>query len=192
MAELDKNGADMTIEETFAALDDLIGRLEGGKGSLEDAFKNYEEGMRLVKNCNEKIEKIEKQIMVRAEDRRRKRTMERSFKELLEQKTAETEAAVYAYLPEEKGFQKTIFEAMNYSVKAGGKRLRPLLMMETYRMLGGKGKEILPFMAAIEMIHTSSLSTTTCPAWITMSCAGESPPPGRCTAMIWRCWPETH
>ena len=64
--------------------------------------------------------------------------MERSFKELLEQKTAETEAEVYAYLPEEKGFQKTIFEAMNYSVKAGGKRLRPLLMMETYRMLGGK------------------------------------------------------
>ena len=64
MAELDKNGADMTIEETFAALDDLLGRLEGGKGSLEDAFKNYEEGMRLVKNCNEKIEKIEKQIMV--------------------------------------------------------------------------------------------------------------------------------
>ena len=61
MAELDKNGADMTIEETFAALDDLIGRLEGGKGSLEDAFKNYEEGMRLVKSCNEKIEK---QIMV--------------------------------------------------------------------------------------------------------------------------------
>ena len=51
MAELDKNGADMTIEETFAALDDLIGRLEGGKGSLEDAFKNYEEGMRLVKSC---------------------------------------------------------------------------------------------------------------------------------------------
>ena len=111
--------------------------------------------------------------------------MERSFKELLEQKTAETEAAVYAYLPEEKGFQKTIFEAMNYSVKAGGKRLRPLLMMETYRMLGGKGKEILPFMAAIEMIHTSS--TTTCPVWTTMSCAGESPPHGRCTAMIWRC-----
>ena len=83
--------------------------------------------------------------------------MERSFKELLEQKTAETEAAVYAYLPEEKSFQKTIFEAMNYSVKAGGKRLRPLLMLETYRMLGGQGKEIMPFMAAIEMIHTSSL-----------------------------------
>ena len=54
----------MTIEETFAALDALIDQLESGKGSLEDAFKNYEEGMKLVKNCNEKIEKIEKQILV--------------------------------------------------------------------------------------------------------------------------------
>ena len=54
----------MTIEETFAALDALIDQLESGKGSLEDAFKNYEEGMKLVKSCNEKIEKIEKQILV--------------------------------------------------------------------------------------------------------------------------------
>lgn len=55
---------DLTIEETFAALDELIDKLESGKGSLEDAFKNYEEGMRLVKSCNEKIEKIEKQMLV--------------------------------------------------------------------------------------------------------------------------------
>lgn len=54
----------MTIEETFSALDALIDQLESGKGSLEDAFKNYEEGMKLVKSCNEKIEKIEKQILV--------------------------------------------------------------------------------------------------------------------------------
>ena len=54
----------MTIEETFAALDALIDQLESGKGSLEDAFKHYEEGMKLVKSCNEKIEKIEKQILV--------------------------------------------------------------------------------------------------------------------------------
>lgn len=69
----------------------------------------------------------------------------------------ETETVVYAYLPAEEGHQKTIFEAMNYSMKAGGKRLRPLLMREVYRLFGGEGKEIEPFMAAIEMIHTSSL-----------------------------------
>jgi len=73
------------------------------------------------------------------------------------QAVSETEKTVYSYLPAEEGHQKTIFEAMNYSVKAGGKRLRPLLMRETYKMFGGKGKEIEPFMAAMEMIHTSSL-----------------------------------
>ena len=78
-------------------------------------------------------------------------------KEQLKLYTQETEAVVMKYLPAEEGHQKTIFEAMNYSVNAGGKRLRPLLMRETYRLFGGTGEEIEPFMAAIEMIHTSSL-----------------------------------
>lgn len=78
-------------------------------------------------------------------------------KQLLEQYTKEVEAVLEQYLPEETGHQKTIFEAMNYSMRAGGKRLRPLLMRETYRLFGGSGREIEPFMAAIEMIHTSSL-----------------------------------
>ena len=79
------------------------------------------------------------------------------FHEEYLKRTQETEAIVYKYMPQETGFQKTIFEAMNYSMMAGGKRLRPLLMRETYRLFGGKGTEIEPFMAAIEMIHTSSL-----------------------------------
>ena len=77
--------------------------------------------------------------------------------EELGKRTAQVEAVVEQYLPEEAGHQKTIFEAMNYSVRAGGKRLRPMLMLETYRLFGGQGKEIEPFMAAVEMIHTSSL-----------------------------------
>ena len=79
------------------------------------------------------------------------------MKEQLLQYTKEVEEVVYSYLPAEEGHQKTVFEAMNYSVKAGGKRLRPLLMREVYRLFGGNGKEIEPMMAAIEMIHTSSL-----------------------------------
>ena len=78
-------------------------------------------------------------------------------KERLTQAVKEAEEIVYSYLPAEEGHQKTIFEAMNYSVKAGGKRLRPLLMREVYRLFGGNGPEIGPFMAAMEMIHTSSL-----------------------------------
>ena len=49
-----KQDRKMTVEETFEALDRLIDELESGDGSLEDAFRRYEEGMKLVKSCNEK------------------------------------------------------------------------------------------------------------------------------------------
>ena len=76
----------------------------------------------------------------------------------------EVEQLVTSFLPKEEGYQKTILEAMNYSVSAGGKRLRPMLMLETYRMFGGTSKVIEPFMAAIEMIHTYSLIHDDLPA----------------------------
>ena len=75
----------------------------------------------------------------------------------LQERVAEVEAVIQKFLPEETGYQKTVLEAMNYSVLAGGKRLRPMLMEETYRLFGGKSEIIEPFMAAIEMIHTYSL-----------------------------------
>lgn len=78
-------------------------------------------------------------------------------KEQLELYTKEVEEVIIRYLPSADGYQKTVLEAMNYSMCAGGKRLRPLLMRETYRLFGGQGQEVEPFMAAIEMIHTSSL-----------------------------------
>ncbi|MDR1017736.1 MAG: polyprenyl synthetase family protein [Lachnospiraceae bacterium] len=75
----------------------------------------------------------------------------------LSKKTKETENIVLSYLPEEEGFQKEIMKAMNYSVEAGGKRLRPLLMKETFDFYEGNGKSVEAFMAAIEFIHTYSL-----------------------------------
>lgn len=80
-----------------------------------------------------------------------------NFKALLETRTGEAEAVVLDYMPKVEGHQKLVLEAMDYSVRAEGKRLRPILMEETYRLFGGRGREIKPFMAAIEMIHTSSL-----------------------------------
>ena len=77
--------------------------------------------------------------------------------EELKKRTGEVEAVIERYLPEEEGHQKIIFEAMNYSVRAGGKRLRPMLIEETYRLFGGTEEAVEPFMAAMEMIHTSSL-----------------------------------
>lgn len=78
--------------------------------------------------------------------------------------TDEAEQIISSYLPKEEGYQKTVIEAMNYSFLAGGKRLRPILMLETYRLFGGRSKVIEPFMAAIEMIHTYSLVHDDLPA----------------------------
>lgn len=69
----------------------------------------------------------------------------------------DVEEIINAYLPPEGGLQHTVTEAMNYSVLAGGKRIRPTMMREAYRLFGGEGEEIEPFMAAIEMIHSYSL-----------------------------------
>ena len=80
-----------------------------------------------------------------------------NFKEELAARTAQVETVIKKYLPEEKGYQKTVVEAMNYSILAGGKRLRPMLMQETFRLFGGSGEVVEPFMAALEMVHTYSL-----------------------------------
>lgn len=87
-----------------------------------------------------------------------------NFQKILKCKVKEIEEIITQYLPKEEGYQKVVLEAMNYSILAGGKRLRPMLMQETYRMFGGRGKEIEPFMAAIEMIHTYSLVHDDLPA----------------------------
>lgn len=80
-----------------------------------------------------------------------------NFNEQREQKVMEIERVLRRYLPKEEGYQKLIMEAMEYNLMAGGKRLRPMMMQETYKMFGGNSKIIEPFMAALEMIHTYSL-----------------------------------
>jgi len=87
-----------------------------------------------------------------------------NFKEKLEKRTQNAWQVIESYLPKEDGFSRTLAEAMNYSMKAGGKRLRPVLMSAMYEMLGGKSELVEPFMAAIEMIHTHSLIHDDLPA----------------------------
>ena len=71
---------------------------------------------------------------------------------------------IYSFCPTKEGLQQTVIDAMNYSVKAGGKRLRPLVLLETLKLFGGEEEEAYPFMAAIEMIHTYSLVHDDLPA----------------------------
>ena len=87
-----------------------------------------------------------------------------SYKNSKLEKIQDIERVLVNYLPEQTGHQKLIMEAMEYSVMAGGKRLRPMLMKETYELLGGTGNIVEPFMAAIEMIHTYYLVHDDLPA----------------------------
>ncbi len=86
-------------------------------------------------------------------------------KDKWKEKIQDVEAGFAPYLPAEEGYAKTVLEAMNYSIQAGGKRLRSMFMYEAYRMLGGEDeKAIRPFMMAMEMIHTYSLVHDDLPA----------------------------
>lgn len=82
---------------------------------------------------------------------------EQQFQTLMQNKVVSIEEILKKYMPVEEGYQQTVIEAMNYSLLVGGKRLRPMLMQETFFLFGGNGPVIEPFMAAMEMIHTYSL-----------------------------------
>lgn len=87
-----------------------------------------------------------------------------NFKDDLKSKVVTVENLLNEYMPKEEGYQKTICEAMNYSLKAGGKRLRPILTLEACKIVGGNEKDVIPFAVAIEMIHTYSLIHDDLPA----------------------------
>lgn len=86
------------------------------------------------------------------------------FQKQMNQKVQDIEQILQEFLPRQRGYQKIIMEAMGYSLLAGGKRLRPMLMKETYDLFEGTSKALPPFMAAIEMIHTYSLVHDDLPA----------------------------
>lgn len=92
------------------------------------------------------------------------RRKQMNFDEQIESRVQEINDILKQYLPKENGFQHTVIEAMNYSMLAGGKRLRPMLAYEVYRLFEGRKRIIYPFMAALEMIHTYSLIHDDLPA----------------------------
>ena len=104
-------------------------------------------------------------------------TEQERFLQELKKHTAQADAVISRFLPSVTGtadtppemddirMPLTVAEAMNYSVQAGGKRVRPLIMSLTFDLFGGRNRKLLePFMAAIEMIHTYSLVHDDLPA----------------------------
>jgi len=87
-----------------------------------------------------------------------------NFTQQLEIAKKEVELIINPFFPAKIGYPDTVIEAMIYSLESPGKRLRPIMMRESFRLFGGKGKVVEPFMAAIEMIHSYSLIHDDLPA----------------------------
>lgn len=91
--------------------------------------------------------------------------LDKKFEQYLLTSKDHAEKILLRYIPKEEGLQKTLIEAMNYSLLAGGKRFRPVLMYEAWKIFRGDDENLIaPFMAAIEMIHTFSLVHDDLPA----------------------------
>lgn len=87
-----------------------------------------------------------------------------NFSEVLDKHVLEVEQIVKSFLPQPEGPASLVMEAMDYSLVAGGKRLRPMLMQESFRLFSDQEKNVWPLMAAMEMIHTYSLVHDDLPA----------------------------
>lgn len=74
------------------------------------------------------------------------------------------EKNLYKYLPDSDKKSQTLLDSMNYSLQAGGKRLRPVLLMASCEFCGGNPNDAIPFACAVEMIHTYSLIHDDLPA----------------------------
>ena len=85
--------------------------------------------------------------------------------------------------------QQVLYDAMRYSLLAGGKRLRPIFAFEFCRLCGADWQKAAPMAAAVEMVHTYSLIMTICPAWTMMTIAAADSPTTRFMAKPWRFWP---
>ena len=93
--------------------------------------------------------------------------LQNGFADELSKKAEHVEEILKKFLPKEEGYARTVIEAMNYSLLAGGKRLRPVMMLESYKLFAGEDADeavVEPFMAAMEMIHTYSLVHDDLPA----------------------------
>lgn len=88
-----------------------------------------------------------------------------NFEKELSKKVKETDLCVQSFLPESGKYKELIVESARYSVEAGGKRLRPMILKESFQLCGGLDFNIVkPFMAAIEFIHSYSLVHDDLPA----------------------------
>ena len=114
------------------------------------------------------------------------------FKDYLNDKKNHIETALKQLLQTKQPQFGTLYESMNYSLMAGGKRIRPVLMLATIEALGHDAVPYTEMACALECIHTYSLIHDDLPCRITTICAEESLPTIKYLERIWLCLQAMH
>src|SRR5690606_33210967 len=164
----------LSFEEAMERLERVVERLESGETSLEESIRLVEEGMRLARLCGQQLERAEQQVEILLKEngdwvKGPFRPEEDADEVEPSKKYLEAQAdKVHRFLERQveswTEIPPPLREAMAYSLLAGGKRLRPILVLATAEALGGSADKALPFAGAVEMIHTYSLIHDDLPA----------------------------
>ena len=124
-----------TLNELLEQLDEVMKKMEDTDISLEESFYLYETGMKMLKQCNDKIDAVEKKVLLLI-----RRGMNMNFNEQREQKVMEIERVLRRYLRRRKGIRNLSWKPWNIILWQEGKGSRPMMMQETYKMFGGNSK----------------------------------------------------
>ena len=163
------------FEDAFQALETIVGKLERGDLSLEEALAAYEDGVTLVRHLGTKLTEVEKRVEVLTRDagwavstgtfnRRRRQRRTVNLERYLNERGRLVDRTLSKLLPAGKAVPRTLDKAMRYSLFSGGKRVRPILALASGEAVGAPLARVLPFACALEMIHSYSLVHDDLPA----------------------------
>ena len=166
---------DIRFEDGLERLELLVDQLEAGNLALEESLKVFEEGVGLARRCAKYLDEAEKRIEILTRDEsgalrrrvagaRRGRHVSVDVAAYMKERAAAVDAALDRFLPAESARPERLHTAMRYSVFAGGKRLRPVLVIAGAEAVGGRMDDVMPTACAMEMIHTYSLVHDDLPA----------------------------
>ena len=180
-----------TFEQALQQLEQIVQKLEKGELPLEESLRLYEDGIRLSRLCHGKLEEAEGKIEMLMKDARgepvldaqgqprtkplarpgTRRAGERrgaaaglDASAAMEALRQAVDEALDRALPPESAWPATIHRAVRYSLFAGGKRIRPVLVLAAGEAVGGAREELMPLACAVEMVHTYSLVHDDLPA----------------------------
>ena len=158
----------LSFEEAFEALEKAAEALKNDGTTLEESLKYFEDGVKQYSVCNDILLEAKQKIFLFDRNTNELKEAEQMREDMFQKEFDRLKNLVnhklYEYLPTEEVESKTVLDAMKYSLSAGGKRVRPILLLAAFQFCGGKEEEAIPYACAIEYIHTYSLIHDDLPA----------------------------